>query len=274
MELDESTLNLCKSVLNEARIHPNRKKIFDFFLSSSDEPVFFGYSTVGTMTKTNNSCIGLPWNFQYKSVDEVDTDTVAVFTDSQVPWKSKQGKNLLDSIVLSEAAKKFVILRQIYTSDSYGMQFHTFNIFLTFMIYRSLSKWQTGKLKNINLATIPFQYKLIVTTLKLLICTIIFYFIRNTIRHGIDAKADLKAIEHGDEYYEGAIEFYSKIAQRNKAIAFFLGDEGKSYYTPAGDPRPPFYHHIFRPIPTPPNARLEVIQGRFSHFQSKDEPII
>ena len=270
--MDESLQNLCESVLKEARIPLKNKKAFNFFLNAGDEPVFFGYSTMGGIAQITNSFIGLPWSFQYKSVDELNPDEIGVFVDYQVPWSSPRGKLLLDSLIFSDSAKKFATMRQIHMANSYGLHFHTFNVVLVALIYSALSKYQNTRL--VRLAKLPSGYNMLLKLIKLAICATIFYFIRDAIRHAIEARSDLKAVETGDEYYEGAVEYYSKILQRNKALAFFLGDEGKKYYTSAGDPRPPFLHWLLKPIPIPPDTRLRMIQERFAHFESKDEPIL
>lgn len=269
--MDKKTCDLCESVLGEARIPNDRKLAYNFFASCGDEPINFGYSTVGRSLKLANCWIGLPFYFQYDSLKDVKTEEIAVFLDDSVPWTSKNGKKLIDSLVLSENAKKFAIMRQIYFADSHGLTFHSMNLILTFGVYRAMSKYISSKLKHKQV--VPIVPMAIAKLIQVVACASIFFFVRNIIRHGLDAASDLRSLEHGDEYYEGAIEFYSKTIQRNKAFAFFLGNEGKNYFTPAGDPRPPLYHALFKPNPIPPNERLRIIQDRFGHFIAKDEPI-
>lgn len=81
-------------------------------------------------------------------------------------------------------------------------------------------------------------------------------------------KSDERAIAHGDEYYDGALEYYGNIIKRNKAFRKMLGKDGDYYFTEDGDERFSFLRFLCRSRQLPPTERLNHINDiKNEHFE-------
>lgn len=273
VELSQSLREICDSCLAKAVISPADKERFKFFAFAGDEPTYFGYTSLKNFSPTAGVYIGLPYFFEFKSPKDIDTSNLSVWVDDAIPWSTNNGQKLLDSLVMSEDAIKFVIMRQIYMTNSFAPQLIFANLATCFAMNWMLSRTIVKMFTKTPYTSLPLGLRVMIKTIQVVLCASIFVIVRDFIRHACETQSDLRAVEHGDDFYEGAIEFYSKLLKRNKAFSFFLGDEGRHYYTSSGDPKPPLYHKYFKPISMVPSARIANIQQRFGHYIAKDEPI-
>lgn len=264
---------MCSSCLAEAKLPAAHKEKYRFFACFGDEATYFGYASLRRLSKDACSYIGLPLYFEYNSIKDIDTQKLAVWVNNAIPWQTRNGQRLLDSLVLSEKAKKFVIMRQIYMTNTLAPNLHFANLATCFTVYWMISRVIFRAFSKTPYTSLPLGFRLLLKTVQVAFCATIFVIFRDIVRNASETQSDLRTVEHGDDYYEGAIEFYSKVLNRNKAFSFFLGDEGKHYYSPSGDPKPPLYFKYFRPISMKPSARIAAIQDRFGHYIAKDEPI-
>ena len=107
-------LKRCQEVVREAHI-ANRKKLdVDFFQCAGDSMFH-----AGSLNSPHGAIVGLPYNFNYNSTDEVDTRAITAFAGQAVNWDGPTGQKLLDTLVFSPAAQKFAIVRDIYMVDSF-----------------------------------------------------------------------------------------------------------------------------------------------------------
>ena len=74
-----------------------------------------------------------------------------------------------------------------------------------------------------------------------------------------------------DEYFEGAIEYYSKQIQKNKAYRRLLGKEGPKFFTREGDERWTFVNWLMKPSSVPLTARLKYLQDTVDYHQKDSE---
>ena len=89
----------------------------------------------------------------------------------------------------------------------------------------------------------------------------------------LQEKADEKAISHGEEYYDGAFEFYGKLLQRNKAFRKLLGkNDGPKYFTDEGDEMFSLMKFLFRSRQLPITERFNRINDlKNAHFEPDAE---
>ena len=104
-------------------------------------------------------------------------------------------------------------------------------------------------------------------------CLLVFYFIRDWMHCKLQEKADEKAISHGDEFYDGAFEFYGKLLQRNKAFRKLLGkNDGPKYFTDEGDEMFSLMKFLFRSRQLPITERFNRINDlKNAHFEPDAE---
>lgn len=148
-------------------------------------------------------------------------------------WDSRAGELLLQSIVLSEKAKKFAIAREIQYGSTYHVTVETLlRLSFLFMAYASgfclnhllqlkriMKRWGRGAVFSAIGGTFYLLFLLADDT----------YYCRR------DVKVDMKAAKYGPEYAEGGVEFYNKLLQRNMALRVLMGSEGDRLYTLYGN---------------------------------------
>jgi hypothetical protein len=109
----------CDQELKKARIPKAAKSDIEFYLTSGDEPFTHG----SLECSLHPGIVGLPWNFVYKNVREIERDDLRVIDGQSVNWDSKAGKKLLESVIQSEKAQRFVIMRELYMLDNFKFLF-------------------------------------------------------------------------------------------------------------------------------------------------------
>jgi hypothetical protein len=202
-------------------------------------------------------------------------------------WKTPVGKMLIESFVLSDRAKKFLIARQAYMADNENA-FHFAPIFflLTYLFYLSTDIIQK---KNPNASNAG----------KLFLCGISFaclftnfrllrYMKLQQMHNDADAKALTRGVMNKEklneaaargeqlpvdaEYFEGALEYYSKEIQRHRSIrqlikkqsnAWFF--DGSGQFTEDGDYR----RSSFSVDPFPSRSLKNIVNWKYNR-QSED----
>ena len=117
VKMDDNVRSRIDETLRVAKIPKVCKKEIDFFVMSGDETFSFG----SLLNSIHPGIIGLPWYFTYKTLKDMDKTEVRALDGQAIKWDSKYGMKLIDSLVVSEKAQKFVILREIYMLDNFKL---------------------------------------------------------------------------------------------------------------------------------------------------------
>lgn len=150
-------------------------------------------------------------------------------------WLSGAGKLLVDSFVLSEKAKKFLIARQAYLADNRNcLNFIPFVFILTYVFYLSMEAIQK---QSRGRPLGPFARFIVPMSCGILVFSNFFILRYFTIQQQF-ADADAKAVTRGKmdsreieearksghaapidpDYYAGAVEYYNKEIQRHLSL--------------------------------------------------------
>lgn len=104
--------------------------------------------------------------------------------------------------------------------------------------------------------------------LGVLLSFTMFLMSRDLLHCHYQKKADERAIGHGDDYYEGALEYYGNVIKRNKAFRKMLGKDGDTYFTEDGAERFNFLKFLLRSRQTPVTERLSYINDlKTEHYE-------
>ena len=142
-------------------------------------------------------------------------------------------KKLIESLVLSENAKRFAITREIHFADNYRVVTEALNIMFSTMAAVGVGQ---SMILAMNLRR-KYILSLIFRICSLVLGIGVWFLIRQLYTYDWNKTADVGAVEQGNDYYEGAIEYYQKIMQRNAALYQLLGSEGPKRYTKNGEPK-------------------------------------
>lgn len=253
----------CQHVLTKIKVPRKDKKDIRFFLVSGDEPFHWG-----SLESDAPSIIGLPWNFVYNKIADIEISDIRVFGDQTANWDSRWGKKLLESLVLTDDEKKFAIGREIYMLDSYRRVISPAILFVCVSLglmvkafvnqHPSCARYSPLMKKGIKGATALF--------------TIInFVALRDMMSMHYEMSADQRAADLDTEYYDGAMSYYTKLLQRGKAYRALMGeDEGPKYFTAEGDERRPIWQHLFISRSTPFTNRIKILNDRKNaHYEGE-----
>lgn len=241
-------------VLQKVKIKKVDKEEIKFFLVSGDMPYNWGATE-----STYGSIVGIPWNFVYKDTKEIDLTELRVFGDQVVNWDSKAGKQLLKSLIFTEAEQKFAIARELYMTDNFRRFFTPINFIFNSLLARSLVCHMNNNPKFMSQARfVRGAAKVLVTFL----CYLNYCVFRDMLQKYYDSRVDIRASELDTEYYDAALCYYAKLLQRGKSYRKLMGDEGANYFTEEGDEKRPLWHFLFIARSVPYFTRLDALNDR------------
>lgn len=179
----------------------------------------------------SGSVIGIPINFTYESVDDIDTSTLLV-GNRKIKWDRTEGKELLESLVISDNAKKFAIAQEIYRCQTLEPLLNSFypifNVSLAYILGKKINQFTNGFSR-------PLTYRIVVYLLVGLFSFGNWAFLKDFTTIHYDTESIEKISELGPDYVEGGQEFYANILRRNKALRHLLGNEGVKLYSATGN---------------------------------------
>jgi hypothetical protein len=234
-------------VLDRFKFPPPIEADIQFFTCLSQDPVYGGSTHLRT-----GSIVGLPANFAYRSIDDIDKTKLQI-GQKLINWDSPEGKLFADSLILSDNAKRFVIARQVNYLKS--LQVYIDNGFLVFF---SLLAYWAGHAANVLLhlkRKLPTWLRVGAYACFASIGVTLYFLAKDEYFCFLDDKADKRAGEFGKDYMAGGLEYYSKELQRNKALRVILGEYGERIYTPFGN-----YVSMWRLRHAPPTTRREKME--------------
>ncbi|XP_039301578.1 transmembrane protein 177 [Nilaparvata lugens] len=243
LKVNEELNNILSDVSDDMHLGIRDPKVELFYTIGQNLSLF------GTAWSNCTCYIGLPINFSYKTVKDVD-ETIMV-GNKKVDWDTKEGNKLKESLVLSKQAMKYAIAHElkiahgpiIYLNASYPI-----------LIIISLMAFNNSVIDRIIYSRNPrFYMKAFYTSLAVL--GLGFYFLlKDCTTKYFELKSDKELAETSEEYLLGGIEFLEKQLLMNTALRDLLPD-GRSEYTAEGEEI-----HLFRRKHSPIIERLRIFK--------------
>jgi len=191
---------------------------------------------------------GIPLYFNFESESDVEAAKDKVVKDiatrrrwysskevePKIDWDSPAGKELKDSLLLSPSAKKFGLARMTQLGDRAHFIYSAFSFWIacdvlpvTFYnrLIRKLDQYQQRLQRGKIFAA------------SVLFGSLSWYCIVKLRNDYFERKSEKTAASIGPDYADGAVEYFSKMLKRNRAIRELLGKEGEKLYTKKGEPR-------------------------------------
>lgn len=217
-----------------------------WFASATLEPINIGISEF-----RSGLSIGLPSFYNYKSIDDVPDSILQVrqisfmksMTQKTADDDAKQelesaleavgekstslgkviriqkdtqsGQNYIHSLVLSEDAKRFSIARELYYADNYRPLVVVTTIMISSFFSLAASRYAILKY---NLMDRHFTQRLPFYIVSGGLAAIMFGLMTDSVNDHYTRKADFRAISLNENYRQGAMEYFSKIILRHKAL--------------------------------------------------------
>lgn len=241
-------------------------------------------STFGSTGTKTGVIIGLPNHLNYDKVEDLpdsmfqlreiklfktDTDKKPEDTEEQhqsadegivkrLNKDSPEVQQYANSLILSDKAKKFIIARELFMADSYRVFSMFAVITISGLIALTISR---SAVKALKLADAHVTQRLSVYSLGGLLGYCNFIAVADASNQGYIVEADKKAASLNKEYYEGAMEYFEKTIERNKAMRELL-DDFKEIYDEKGNVRQPMIRFKYVPLDERlKKIRVEVIES-------------
>jgi hypothetical protein len=221
------------------------KPVIRWFASSTIDPIVFGMTDFAT-----GISIGVPNSYNYQKPEDLpnsvfeikklailrspqgrefekqskdNDDDVRLFKQEKHPVvlvrkidkDSEEGKDYIDSLLLSENAKKFSIARELYVGDSYRPALHCLALFFSLFGALTTSRAYIDKLK---LRNNHITHRLPVYAISGILGYGMYTFLNSAIDDYIGKRANERAKSLGDNYVSGAEEYFRKQAIRDNIL--------------------------------------------------------
>ncbi|CAH0385700.1 unnamed protein product [Bemisia tabaci] len=205
------------------------QKFMNVFMVNGFDPFY-----AGSTRTLYGGIVGIPKTFTYKSIkDALDEAKDIRIQDSPIMWdyvEQEVKDKLFNSLVFSEKAIKYAMAYNCILIDGVSVAFYAFYPALLAVLNGVIGDYTTQKYKLNNK---PFIVK---AAAALGICTlsVCTWISLVNVHKNVQEKTANKVVEEMDEeYLEGAIEYWSKIVDRNLALRHLMKD-GESRYSPQG----------------------------------------
>lgn len=139
---------------------------------------------------------------------------------------------LESSLILSDSAQKFAIAREIVKANSHQVSILSALNASAIAAYYYFTYHFNRKGKFFQR---PLPLRVGIYSIIGSIAFTMWMFIKDFSTYNFEETADEKAASLSEEYAQGALEFYTKILQRNIALRSLLGEEGPKLFTASGN---------------------------------------
>ncbi|KAI6177701.1 hypothetical protein M3Y97_00936800 [Aphelenchoides bicaudatus] len=205
----------------------------------------------GTMRlKTAGAHIGLPFFTRFQTYDEAKDYCrkhlgTLKFKNSTavIDWDSEVGQKLIETFVLSDNAKRFLIYRDFMTCENYQALVNAPVVFGSYTVFSSFFTYVLSKhaAKSWNYLKKFFFFYTILTAMALFGATQYhkFYY------YATNYYGDEESAKRSVQYTDGGMEYYQKMLQRHRLLRKVL-DKGQDLFTPAGNLNGVGLNYVFR----------------------------
>lgn len=228
--VDPQLYNLLEQTLADMNVDTNSSAALFNFVGNE-------VYSVGSLNLPTGAYIGLPYNFSYTDPSQLKVEQIRLLGQ----YRTKRSinapviKHLFQSLILSEDAKKFAIAHQLNFLTSSYIFVKSANIFLSI-----LGSFLLAPVVNRRLGYSTLQKRLPRVFGGLACFLAVTVFAGSIIDELLDELYDIRALRRTlkiaptANYQTGAVEYYSKLINRNKALYELLGDHASQYYTEDG----------------------------------------
>ncbi|XP_011495048.1 PREDICTED: transmembrane protein 177 [Ceratosolen solmsi marchali] len=219
--------NLYNEVLNDLNIVDKPKNLYRPFPC-----IGFNVCQAGLNTNKFGSVIGLPVNYAYEDRSSVDVLQLRLgYKQEKLNVYHPAASSLVDSLLLSDKAKKFGIAREIMMNQQNLQLYRCMETPSMILATAFCCEYARIQLARSVSLTLKFSVYGIIT----LVGYGIWFQIRDGLNTYYEKLVDKNLAELNLDYVEGGKEFYEKQLQKNIALRALLGDRGVKEYNKDGD---------------------------------------
>jgi len=143
--------------------------------------------------------------------------------------KSEPGQKFMESLILSEPAKKFSIARELILTDNFRVFIKSISLSMTL-----LPMYAIGSHLMDLLPANPIKIRALAFFLLCNVGVFVWLLVRTAIENFYQIDADKIVGNINQEYARGGVEFYEKLIQRNLALRSIIPG-GEMIYSEQGN---------------------------------------
>lgn len=191
----------------------------------------FDLFNAGSLKSKYGAAIGIPVNFTYKSMADIEKDNVQVNL-KLIDWKSEVGKKLAEALILTEDEKEFALCREILSLNNFKTYIQPVYSFACVFTGYNLAQTINRKL---NLYSAPLVVRGVLYALVTVFSVGMYYFLYDFTEVHYETKVDKELCEIDPKFMEAGVSFYDKLLKRNQALRELMGREGEAKYSIKGN---------------------------------------
>ncbi|XP_059896088.1 transmembrane protein 177 [Gadus macrocephalus] len=177
--------------------------------------------------------VGLPANFNSTAQDAGGITNRSVFINGQaVAWDSEAGCVLRDSLVLSPAAQKFAVAREVARLDIGGP---VVSAVVAPVCLGGVWVYSVVLKQMLGLHGRPALVRGVANLAALGLGAVTYLLTADTVSQWVDYGSDRRAAAVSPDYARGGVEFYNKLLSRNRTLRVLMGQKGEEMYAVNGN---------------------------------------
>lgn len=216
-----------EEVINDLNISPREQKFIKPF-------IVYGFNMfhAGSTMFKQGAIIGIPINFTYKTVADIESNRLTLAGQQPVDWSRPEAEDLLNALIMSEHAQKFAIACEILKSRNFQVIFNSFSSMIVVGGMYTISHESNKRLK---------LFKKPLSVRAMLYCLVgLFGFgawisMKDILTRIYEKSIDEKLSELGPNYVKGGLEFCDKIVKRNIALRALMDKDGQKIFSSTGN---------------------------------------
>lgn len=232
-------------VVNDSTLSDSEKSKLRFFNVIGNDLFHIG----GTNSPWG-AMVGLP--FYFEDSKDINFGQLQLEGHETIDW-IVDGQDLISALTLSDQAKKFGIMRELYSCDVWHILDNASIAMTCFLAPAEMAR-RINASRN-AFETLNIRGRAVIYGFCFLMGFVLYRCLRDPMRHVSSKKYDQMAAQTGPEYLDGGIEFYEKSLMKNKALREMLEKRGERQFNADGSEN----YFMFAPkLPT--KKRLELLK--------------
>ncbi|CAH2991227.1 unnamed protein product [Chilo suppressalis] len=226
VDLSKEILERYQSCLDKLKLAEVHRKLISPFS-------VYGYDLfhAGSLNSRFGAAIGIPVNFTYKSIEDLEKDQIQV-NQKEIKWASEIGQKLANALILPEKVQQFAICREILMTQNNKFMYESAYPFACLFAVYNMSQYLNNRL---NLYKAPVFTRMTLYSIIGLFGLGSYFLIKDMTEVNYETEVDKKLCELGPDFIESGVIFYDKLLQRNQALRELMGKEGERKYSKMGN---------------------------------------
>ncbi|KAK2582047.1 hypothetical protein KPH14_002752 [Odynerus spinipes] len=224
--VNDKLKKMCKEVMNDLKLPQEVQSLIKPFH-------VFGFDIfhAGTLKNKSGGIVGIPINFTYDDITAVPTSEITINHKLLNRFK-KEANDLLNTLILSEDAKKYAIAHEILKLQNSDVHTSAYGLSSIIIIVTLLYNRIVHRL---NLYEKRPLYRRTFLLSSIILVLVSWFAFKDTNSRNLDNSIDDTISKLGLNYINGGKDFYDNLIKRNIALRSLMGKDGEKLFSSNGN---------------------------------------